>query len=277
MCVQWYGPDLMGTAGDGGEPDKPNSSIRSMNSVLSTLRVFEEVAVRQPIGVSELARVTGIPKSSVQRCLVTLEQARWLRVVDREHARWGVTMKALVLGLRSAGEQDLREVATPVIKGLAGETGETVLLGLRDGDDYLIVAREDSSQLVRVFMEIGTRVPLGATSGGVAIFARLEPGEVDEVLRAEPREFEGAPLLAPDELRKEIARTAERGYAMNMSSWYRPHVASLGAAITNAAGRPVAAVTLSIPEMRYQSAQEEQLAKKVVAAADEISRLLSSP
>lgn len=248
-----------------------------MNSVLSTLRVFEEVAVRQPIGVSELARVTGIPKSSVQRCLVTLEQARWLRIVDREHARWGVTMKALVLGLRSAGEQDLREVATPVIKGLAAETGETVLLGLRDGDEYLIVAREDSSQLVRVFMEIGTRVPLGASSGGVAIFAHLEPREVDELLRAEPREFEGAPLLAPDELRKEIARTAERGYAMNMSSWYRPHVASLGAAVVNAAGRPIAAVTLSIPEMRYQPAQEAQLAKKVVAAADEISRLLSSP
>ncbi|WP_290058425.1 IclR family transcriptional regulator [Amycolatopsis solani] len=267
----------MSTAGDDGEAGKPNSSIRSMNSVLSTLRVFEEVAVRQPIGVSELARVTGIPKSSVQRCLVTLEQARWLRIVDREHARWGVTMKALVLGLRSAGEQDLREVATPVIKGLAAETGETVLLGLRDGDDYLIVAREDSSQLVRVFMEIGTRVPLGASSGGVAILARLEPPEVDELLRAEPREFEGAPLLGPDELREEIARTAERGYAVNMSSWYRPHVASLGAAITNAAGRPLAAVTLSIPEMRYEPAREKQLAKKVVAAADEISRLLSSP
>lgn len=267
----------MGTPGDDGEPDKPNSSIRSMNSVLSTLRVFEEVAVRQPIGVSELARVTGIPKSSVQRCLVTLEQARWLRIVDREHARWGVTMKALVLGLRSAGEQDLREVATPVIKGLAGETGETVLLGLRDGDEYTIVAREDSSQLVRVYMEIGTRVPLGASSGGVAVLARLEPGEVGELLRAEPREFEGAPLLGPDELREEIARTAERGYAVNMSSWYRPHVASLGAAITNAAGQPIAAVTLSIPEMRYEPAREKQLAEKVVAAADEISRLLLSP
>ncbi|MFJ7217422.1 IclR family transcriptional regulator [Amycolatopsis sp. NPDC098790] len=248
-----------------------------MNSVLSTLRVFEEVAVRQPIGVSELARVTGIPKSSVQRCLVTLEQARWLRIVDREHARWGVTMKALVLGLRSAGEQDLREVAKPVIQGLAAETGETVLLGLRDGDEYLIVAREDSSQLIRVFMEIGTRVPLGASSGGVSIIARLEPDEIDELVRSEPAEFEGTPMLAPDEMREEIARSAERGYAMNMSSWYRPHVVSLGAAITNSTGRPIAAVTLSIPEMRYESSKEKDLAKLVMTAADEISRLVSSP
>ncbi|TVT60918.1 IclR family transcriptional regulator [Amycolatopsis rhizosphaerae] len=269
----------MGTrddVGDSAGTDKPNSSIRSMNSVLTTLRVFEEVAVRQPIGVSELSRATGIPKSSVQRCLVTLQQARWLRIVDRDHARWGLTMKALVLGLRSAGEQDLREVAKPVIKGLAAETGETVLLGLRDGEEYLIVAREDSTQLVRVFMEVGTRVPLGASSGGVSIIARLEPDEIDQILRSEPKEFEGTPMLGPDEMREEIARTADRGYALNMSSWYRPQVASLGAAITNSAGRPIGAVTLSIPEMRYDPSREKDFAQRVIAAADEISRLVSS-
>ena len=266
----------MGTAEEGDGTGKQAGRIRSMNSVLSTLRVFEEVAVRQPIGVSELARVTGIPKSSVQRCLVTLQQAHWLRIVDREHARWGLTMKALVLGLRSAGEQDLRELAKPVIADLAAATSETVLLGLRDGEEYLIVAREDGKQLVRVVMEIGTRVPLAASSGGVAVLARLEPAEAEELLRSEPREFEGAPLLAPEEMRREIARTAERGYALNMSSWYRPQVASLGAAITNAAGRPIAAVTLSIPEMRYDPSREKELAGLVVAAADEISRLISS-
>lgn len=263
-------------ADDTGEKDKP-SSIRSMNSVLSTLRVLEEVAVRQPIGVSAVSRVTGIPKSSVQRCLITLQQAGWLRVVDPEHARWGLTMKALVLGLRSAGEQDLRELAGPVIKRLAAETNETVLLGLRDGEEYLIVAREDSNQLVRVFMEIGTRVPLRASSGGVAIIARLEADEIDELLRAEPKEFAGTPVLGYDEMRKEIARTAERGYALDMSSWYRPHVASIGAAITSAVGRrPIAAVTLTIPEMRYDRSQEKALARMVVGAADEISRLISS-
>ncbi|WP_432827292.1 IclR family transcriptional regulator [Dactylosporangium sp. CA-092794] len=256
--------------------DRSNGSIRSMNSVLSTLRVFEAVAARQPIGVSELSRATNIPKSSVQRCLVTLQQAGWLRVVDAEHARWGVTMKVLALGLRGAGEQDLREVAGPVLKRLAAETDETVLLGLRDGEEYVIIAREDSTQVVRVILDVGTRLPLRATSGGVAIMARLEATELDELLRDELGEFAGNPVPSSDELRREIARTAERGYALNMSSWYRPHVASIGAAITNAAGQPVGAVALSIPEMRYEAAQEQALAGLAVAAADEISRLVSS-
>jgi IclR family acetate operon transcriptional repressor len=253
--------------------DKTTSS--AMNSVLSTLRVLEEVASRQPIGVSELSRVTGIPKSSVQRCLVTLQQAGWLRIVDAERARWGVTMKALTIGLRGSGEEDLRDLARPVIRRVAAEIDETVHFALRDGDDVIIILREDSTQPVRVFVEIGERLPLQATSAGVAILARLERAEVDEVLKRDVKEFAKS-LPSAKKLREEIARTAERGYAVNMSAWYRPHVASLGAAVTNSAGRPIAAITLSIPEMRFEAAQEKALAQLVVSAADEISRLISS-
>lgn len=262
--------DDTATQGDAG------SGIRSMTSVLSTLRIFEEVAVRQPIGVSELSRATRIPKSTVQRCLVTLQQAGWLRVVDPERARWGVTAKALVLGLRSAGERDMQELAAPVLKHLAAESNETVLLGLRDGDEYLVIAREDSTQLVRVFMDVGTRVPLRASSAGVAIMARMEPGEVDELLRSELADFAGAPVPTTEELQREIARTIKRGYALDMSSWYRPHVSSIGAAVSNAVGRPIAAVTMAIPQMRYARSEEKALARMVVAAADEISALISS-
>lgn len=259
------------------EADRSGSSVRSMNSVLSTLRVFEEVAMRQPIGVSELARVTEIPKSTVQRCLVTLQQAGWLKVVDPERARWGVTMKALALGLRNAGERDLKEVAGPVLKRLAAETDETVLLGVRDGECLVILAREDTTQVVRVFLEVGVRVPLRATSGGTAIMALLDGTEVDELLDHELTEFADTPVPDSAQLRREIAETAKRGYALNgSSSWYRPHVASIGAAVTNPAGRPVAAVTLAIPEMRHSRTQEKSFAPLVVRAAAEISRLLST-
>lgn len=252
-----------------------------MNSVLSTLRVLEEVAVRQPIGVSDLARATQIPKSTVQRCLVTLQEAGWLRVVDPEHARWGVTMKALAIGLRGAGDQDLRQLAAPVIKRLAAETDETVHLGLRDGTDSVIVAREDSTQIVRVFLEIGTRLPLRVTSVGIAIMARLDSREVDDLLKLEVGDLEleslgDAPIPSRDDLRKEVAATAERGYSVNGSSWFRPHVATIGAAIMDPADRPIAGLALSIPEMRYDQSKESDLARITVEAAAEITQLIRS-
>ncbi|WP_406638683.1 IclR family transcriptional regulator [Amycolatopsis sp. WGS_07] len=227
-----------------------------MNSVLSTLRVFEEVAQRQPVGVSELSRCTDIPKSTVQRGLITLQQAGWLKVVDAERARWGVTTKALSLGLRGAGEVDLKEVAEPVVKRLAAETNETVMLATRDGDSLVVVACQDTDQVVRVVLDVGTRVPLLATSGGTAIMALLDESEVDELFTHGLPEFAQPPDFAA--LRRDIAQTAKRGYALNgSSSWYRPQVSSIGAAITNPAGRPVAAITLAVPDTRYTRAQEK--------------------
>ncbi|MYW95185.1 IclR family transcriptional regulator [Amycolatopsis rubida] len=258
------------------EADKPASGVRTMNSVLSTLRVFEEVAQRQPIGVSELARCTEIPKSTVQRGLMTLQQAGWLKVVDAERARWGVAPRVLALGLRDCGKPDLKEVAGPVIKRLAAETDETVMLAERDGDNLVIVATQHTDQIVRVVLDVGTRIPLLATSGGTAIMARLDESEVEELFTHELPEFAQNP--GPDfvALRRDIALTAKRGYALNgSSSWYRPQVSSIGAAITDPAGRPVATITLAIPDMRYTRAQEKTFAPLVVAAAAEVSRLLA--
>ncbi|MDF3309637.1 IclR family transcriptional regulator [Rhodococcus sp. T2V] len=238
--------------------------------------MLEEVAVRQPVGVSELARITQIPKSSVQRSLVTLKQAGWLRITDPQRAWWGVTMKALAIGLRGAGEQDLRSLAGPTIQRLAAETGETVLLGLRDGDDLLVIAREDSSHVVRVFIEIGERVPLRATSAGVAIMARLEPAEVEDILAREMTELVNGQVASPEQLRPEIAQAVAKGYAANISTWYRPHVTSIGTAIMNAEGKPIAGLTLSIPQVRFESLVEGNLAQLTIDAAEEIGQAIAS-
>jgi hypothetical protein len=51
-----------------------------MSSVHTTLRVLEEVAHRQPIAVSELSRAMDLPKTTVQRCLISLREV--VRLVD---------------------------------------------------------------------------------------------------------------------------------------------------------------------------------------------------
>ena len=71
-----------------------------MQSVLNTLRVLEEVASRQPIGVGQLARVLQMPKSSVQRALVALHTGGWIRPASGEVTRWVMTTRALAVGGR---------------------------------------------------------------------------------------------------------------------------------------------------------------------------------
>lgn len=251
-----------------------SESGRPVVSVLSTLRVLEEVAQHQPVGVSELARGLGMPKSSVQRCLVTLQHAGWLRMVDPDRSRWGVTTKPLGIGLRAAGEEGLREVAQPFLTELRDATGETIHLAVRDGNSLVILARRDSLQAVRTFVEVGTRAPLHATSCGLAIMAKMTDAEIEGVLHGDLKRFTETTIVRRPALLDEVRRTRERGYAVNEASWWRPEVSAIGVAITGASGRPVAALAVSIPASRFEPERVPFYGSCAVKAAQQISEAL---
>jgi len=228
-----------------------SESSKPVAAVLTTFRVLEEVARSQPVGVSELARATGMPKSTVQRCLVTLQHAGWLRIVDPERARWGVTTKPLGIGLRAAGEEGLRETAQPFLEELRDVTEETVHLSVCDGGSLIIIARRDSPQAVRTFVEIGTRAPVHATASGLALLAHLGEDEVDRVLGTGLQRYTSATPVARADVLAEVERARKQGYAVNEASWWRPDVSAVAAAVTSSSGRPVAAVAISIPASRF--------------------------
>lgn len=250
------------------------NSRRGMSSVLSTLRVLEEVARRQPVGVSELARATQMPKSTVQRCLLTLKEADWLRVVDSSQSKWAVTAKPLRLGLRAFGEESIREAARPFLEELRDKTTETVHLVIQEDDTVVIVLRQDSRQAVRTYVEVGTVAPIHATASGLAILAALDAEALEEVLdRALPR-FTDTTITRRADLLAEIERTRQRGYAVNADSWWRTGVSAIGVAILGPVGRPVAGIAVSIPSSRFSLDQAPEYGALALEAARKIQVVL---
>jgi IclR family acetate operon transcriptional repressor len=257
-----------------GGPVAQSESNKPVAAVLTTFRVLEEVARRQPVGVSELARATGMAKSSVQRCLVTLEHAGWLRVVDPDRARWGVTTKPLGIGLRAAGEEGLRDVAQPLLEELRDQTEETVHLSVCDRSSLVVISRKDSPQAVRTFVEIGARVPIHATASGLAVLAHLEPDDVDRLLGTDLDKYTATTMVERSEVEAEVERTRKRGYAVNETSWWRPGVSAIAAAVTAATGRPVAAVVISIPSSRFDRRRARVYGDLVMATTAKISEAM---
>ena len=62
------------------------SSVKEIRSVRNACALVETVAEHQPLGVSELARLTGIEKSAAHRLAVTLHRAGWFDLAARWHA-----------------------------------------------------------------------------------------------------------------------------------------------------------------------------------------------
>ncbi|MGH3329573.1 MAG: IclR family transcriptional regulator [Streptomycetales bacterium] len=217
-----------------------------MQNVVNALRVLEEVATRQPVGVSELARALRLPKSSVQRSLRTLHAAGWIRPAGSGLTRWAPTTKALHVGRHAASELSLRDAAVPVMEELRGRTAETIHLMVPEGDTMVLIERLETPKPVRIIIPLGGSAPIHASSNGKAVLASSPPEEIQRVLASTLPRYTGTTIVNHGELLAELSGIRARGYAVNNGEW-RSDIAAVASAIIGAEGRPIASLSISTP------------------------------
>ncbi|MFP5071440.1 IclR family transcriptional regulator [Pseudonocardia nantongensis] len=244
------------------------------NSVLSAIRVLEVVGERQPVGLSGLARAVGLPKSTVQRCLLTLAEAGWTRV--DETSRWRLTYRAFAVGNRAREGTPLREIALPVLHELQLATGETVHLAAPDGRDLVLIERLDTAHRLRAFLPLGHRIPMHASATGQAYLAAGTDADVEEYLAGPLEPSTRWTVTDPGALRSRISEVRSRGWSVNPEG-LSEGIAAVGAAVLGADGGPAGALSVSGPTVRMT---DEVFDAHGVAAADaaaRISRDLGAP
>ncbi|MFI6044630.1 IclR family transcriptional regulator [Nocardia sp. NPDC051321] len=244
-----------------------------MRNVLNTLRVLEEVAARQPIGVGELARALEMPKSSVQRALVTLDEAGWIRPASGEVTRWVLTTKALAVGSRAGGDLGLRGVALPIMENLRRQTEETIHLTVPEDSKMVLIERLETDKPVRTNMALGHSLPMHASANGKAVLAHSNPEFVRQLLADELPRYTDTTVTDPEELRAELAVIRQRGFAVNRGEW-RSDVGAVAAVVLGDNGKPVASLSVNVPFSRLTDETEPVFGAAVNAAANSLSARL---
>jgi len=243
-----------------------------MNNVLTVLDVLEAVSVQQPVGVSELARSTGLPKSTVQRSLETLLAAGWLQ--RGASGAWSLTLKPAIVGQRAGNEWSLRDAAQPVMVGLRHETGETVRLWLRDGNDAVLIETIESAKAVRAIVPIGSRIALHASSAGKAILAAVSDEELNRYLAGDLHAYTERTIVKPAQLRKALDEVRARGYAQSNSE-ANADVGGVAAPILSPDKRPVAAIGVVLPMHRLSTDLAVQFGTLVEQAAAQVTAAIN--
>lgn len=244
----------------------------AIRSVTNALRALETLS-RGPLGVSELARELGLPKTTAHRCLLTLKEAGWIRVSHRDASRWVLTGRSLTVGLSGSVEGNLRELARAELTKLRDATGETIHLVVPDGRELVVIGRVDGTHSVRTFLPLGTHAPLHATASGRALLAAMSDEEVDDVLAGPLGSYTTRTVNRRDEVWREVLLCRERGYALNAAEW-RSEAAALGVPIVSRRGTVVAALAISMPFTRFEGADLDALALLAVECARHISEQL---
>jgi IclR family transcriptional regulator, acetate operon repressor len=247
--------------------------VKTLRNVLNTLRVLEEVASRQPIGVGELARVLDMPKSSAQRALVTLNTAGWIRPASGEVTRWVMTTRALAVGGRASGDLDLRGAALPIMEDLRRHTEETIHLTVPEDGKMVLIERLETDKPVRTSMALGHALPLHASANGKAVLANSSPEVIRHLPAGELPRYTDTTITDPDELRAELAAIRGRGFAVNHGEW-RSDVGSVAAAVMGGYEKPIASLSVNIPISRLTQESEAAFGAAVSEAASSLSARL---
>ncbi|MFF3208076.1 IclR family transcriptional regulator [Streptomyces sp. NPDC002962] len=195
-----------------GQGPKPPVGEAVIDRAFRLLNSFD--AEHRVQSLADLARRAGIPRSSTLRLARKLVDAGALeRLEDGDFVIGLGLLEVASLAPRGHG---LRAVAMPYMEDLFHVTRHHVLLGVRDGDDALLVERLSAHDAAPVRFRVGGRMPLAATGVGLVLLAHA-PAELQEKVLNDfaPQgemnlmEWDSAP-----ELRRTLAEVRRGGFAV---------------------------------------------------------------
>ncbi|QRP47744.1 IclR family transcriptional regulator [Amycolatopsis sp. FDAARGOS 1241] len=201
------------------------------------------------LGVSAISRELGLAKAVVHRILQSLV-SREMLATDPGVSGYRLGPAAVALGASALRRFDARTVATPVLRRLRDETGETTTLSGLVGDERVYLDQFESPREIKMTVEIGRRFPLHAGSSGKVILAFL-PGDRREALLARdlPALTEKT-ITTADELRGALTETAREGVAVSLGE-RQPGAGSVAAPLFGPDGEVHGSISICGPQYRF--------------------------
>ncbi|WP_214416030.1 IclR family transcriptional regulator [Sphaerisporangium fuscum] len=247
-----------------------NGGVQSVDRAISILDILSQ---RGEAGVSEIAAQIGVHKSTVFRLLAALEGRGLVeQAEDRGKYRLGFGIVRLAGGVTA--RLDLTQQGRPVCRRLAEEIGETVNIAVVRSHFAVNLDQVRGPSAVTTYNWVGQLTPLHATSSGKVLLAHLDERHRRELIAAA-----GLPSFTPNtitsmETLEEQLRTArETGYAITLEE-YEIGLNAMAAPVRAYDGEVVAAVSASGPAYRFSELRMRELAPRLLAGANDISRRL---
>jgi len=219
----------------------------------------------ESLGVSELARRTGLPKSTSHRLLGILEAAGLVERLAKGY-RIGDRLQGISGVLKADYPADLREVSLPFLQDLYELTHETIHLGVLVGNDVHCVEKLYGHRRSPIRSRVGGSLPVHSTALGKALLAYSAPAVQRTVLTAPMRAFTSATTIQPLQLTQELRTTLRNGLAFDRSETHHA-VACVAAPVLDPQGRAVAAISVGGPNDRFDPAAVAERLRRVARAA----------
>ncbi len=251
------------------------SSNVGVGLIAKTLELLDLFQFDSPYwSQSELAKATGIKKSTVHRIVRFLVDEGYLSSVSG--SRYSLGPASIELGRRAIGSFNLRELCRSVLLNISNKTGETVILTALESSCTAVrcVDQIESTRTgLRVFNQIGSIFPLHGGAAAKAVLAFLNPAEIDQFLTTNLEKILPSTITDPNLLSQDLHETKIRGFSISKEE-SQLGVAGIAAPYFWHNGAPFGSIAIGIPTQRASEETLLNYGQIVLNAAQEISRLL---
>jgi len=228
--------------------------IRAVERALLLLKTF--LSQEPELAAGEISKRIELDPSTTFRLLATLESHGFVKQ-DAVTGKYRLGVQCLELGSQFLKSNDVRESALKVMQSLRDQFGETVHLGILDGDEIVYLEKVTGSHAIGLMSSrVGGRAPAHATAIGKVLLANMPQEELAaRNTRRKLARCTEATITNWNDLQKELARILENGYAIDNQE-HETGVKCVAAPIYGHQG-VIAALSISGPVERI----EEQIKK----------------
>jgi DNA-binding IclR family transcriptional regulator len=208
--------------------------------------------------------------STVHRILDTLKYGGYVEQ-NPNNQKYQLGLKLIELGMAKINQIDLVKEAGPFLKELAKNCNETVHLAILEDINVLYLAKEESSQTIRMISYVGKRAPLHCTGLGKVLLANLPLQDRDKIIdRIELSRLTKNTITDKIKLCEELDMIKEKGFALDEEE-NENDVRCIAAPIRDYKGKVIAAISVSSPVYRLNKIKQDYIKEALINASQDIS------
>ncbi len=254
-----------------GEPLDGEKTVQIVHRIARVLHSFSNQG-QGPLGITDLANATGLPKSTTHR-LVTALVNEGLLIQDEDSHKYALSLRITALGASILSSHTVRKTARPILMELRDQTRESVHLAVLEGMEAVIIDTEDSYFFVRAVNVPGQHLPAHAVSTGKVLLAyQWEPRLREVLAHTTLVRYTEQTITDPRLFLEELTRVRAQGYAVSHGEM-EEGIDAVAAPIFDHLHSVVAAVSIGGPSERCLPRRDE-LIMAVTHAGQQISHSL---
>lgn len=222
------------------------------------------------LGVTEIGNRTGLHKSTVHRIVSALAERGYIEKIP-ERSVYRIGLKLVDISSVYLNSVELKTEATPYLRELAAKFGQPAHLAILDGADAVYIDKVDILNNIRLYSQIGRRIPAYCSALGKCLLSGLHEVEIEEIVsRCSFKKFTDK-TLDREELMHQIRAVQANGYAVDDEE-HEEGIRCIAAPIMDYREKIVAAVSIAGPAAAIAPQNDRETARILMETARDISK-----